>query len=146
MSKTIESSLSIRASANNVWEILLKNSDYPKWNPLIPKVEGAFTEGEYVQVTLDPPGLWTYNYRPLILKATFPELRWWGKIFFKGFLDGEHYFRIVPETENSVLFVQGETFSGLMTWILCGTVAKNIEKGFKNMNEALKKRAESEDT
>jgi hypothetical protein len=69
------------------------------------------------------------------------ELRWKGKLLLPGIFDGEHSFRLEPSGDRT-RFVHGEKFSGLLVALMGASSFKQIERGFRDMNEAIKKRAE----
>ena len=60
----------------------------------------------------------------------------------RGLFDGEHSFTIEPLGENHVRFVQRESFRGLLVPLLLRMVEKDTRRGFEEMNQALKTRAE----
>jgi len=59
----------------------------------------------------------------------------------KGIFDGEHYFLINDNGDGTATFIQGEKFSGFLVMFL-GKALENTERGFVQMNEALKRRCE----
>jgi hypothetical protein len=69
-------------------------------------------------------------------------LRWLGRLGLPGLLDGEHSFRLDPAGEGRTRFVQSERFTGLLVRFFGKTLAQT-ERGFAQMNEALKRRAEA---
>lgn len=66
------------------------------------------------------------------------ELRWLGRFLLPGLFDGEQSLRI----DGRSRFVQSERFSRLLVGFFGGTLDKT-ERGFAQMNEALKRRAEA---
>jgi hypothetical protein len=92
------------------------------------------------QVSLSLPG-GSFGFKPLILKASFPETRWKGKFLLGGLFDGEHYFRLESVSPNITRFFHGEHLSGVLVGLLSGALEKT-KRGFQLMNEALKKIAE----
>ena len=70
------------------------------------------------------------------------ELRWVGVFLHKFLFTGQHYFMIEPRSEGKVTFVHGEYFGGIMLPFMGGMLL-NVARGYSDMNEALKARAES---
>lgn len=141
---TIESSIEIYASAQRVWDCLMDFNQYPKWNPMIPKIVGQAKTGELLTVRLTPPGLASSNYVLTVLTVTpCLEFRWLGHKFFPGMMDGNHAFLIKSLSSQHVLLTQSESFKGLMVPFLAFFLKNNIHKGFEQMNRALKQRVES---
>ena len=141
MKKTIEATIEINAPAQRVWDILINTKNYESWNPFLKPVTGEFVVGETIVVTLNPPQSGKFTFKPVVMKADFPEIRWLGKLLFKGIFDGEHFLRLETLSPNKIRFVQGEHFSGILVGLMSGTFEKT-QIGFQRMNEALKIRAE----
>lgn len=140
--KRIERSVTINASAERVWEILVNFTRYPDWNPFVTSVVGEPTPGKRLKVRLRPPGGMGMTFRPRVLVAApGRELRWIGRLLFPGLFDGEHSFIIEPTGRNSCRMVQGETFTGVLV-SLFGKGLDATADGFDQMNQALKTRSE----
>jgi hypothetical protein len=83
-------------------------------------------------------------FRPTVLVAEpRQELRWLGRLWLPGLFDGEHSFSIEPLDEGRVRFVQRERFTGLLLPLLSKMLDGDTRRGFEEMNQALKVRAES---
>ncbi len=67
------------------------------------------------------------------------ELRWTAGL--RGIIGGEHAFALSPHRGGTHL-VQSETFGGLLV-PLSGKVLTRAEASFRELNEAIKTRAES---
>jgi hypothetical protein len=144
MRRTIETAIEIRASTQRVWEILRATNAYTEWNPFVRSIEGVFERGKTIKVVLQQPGGGSFTVKPVMLNASFPEIRWKGRLLLDGLFDGEHYFRVEALSAHSTRFVHGEHFSGILIGLMSGLL-KKTDRGFALMNEALKKRAEAED-
>jgi hypothetical protein len=59
-----------------------------------------------------------------------------------GIFDGEHIFMIDPVAANRVRFTQREVFTGLLVPLLARGLDTDTRRGFEEMNQALKARAE----
>ena len=133
----------INATAERVWDALTDFNSLPEWNPFIQQISGEVEKGKRIKVRLQPPEGRGMTFRPTVLKAEPDrELRWIGRVLIPGIFDGEHYFRIEPQADGGVRFVQGEKFTGLLVPFF-GGIIKNAVRGFEEMNRALKDRAES---
>lgn len=99
--------------------------------------------GERLIVRLQPPGGRGMTFKPEVLEATPPRvLRWLGQLGMKGIFDGEHAFEIEPLDAGRSRFIHSETFRGILIPVFGGMLSKTAE-GFREMNEALKRRAEA---
>jgi hypothetical protein len=142
--KRLQSEIGIAASPARVWEVLTDTAAMPGWNPFIKSLRGDLREGSQVTVRLEPPGGFGMTFKPRILRADpNRELRWLGRLLMPGLFDGEHYFVLEPR-EAGTHFVQGEVFRGALTPVMGAIGAyKSTLAGFEEMNESLKRRAES---
>ena len=142
--RNLETEITINASPEAVWDILLDHSAYPDWNPFITQISGPTQPGENLIVIITPPDSKPMEFKPLVLaNEKEKEFRWIGKLFVKGIFDGEHYFLLEPVGPDETRFTQGENFSGILSGIMMKMIGKNTKVGFESMNEALKKQAES---
>ena len=81
--------------------------------------------------------------RPTILRAKpNQELRWFGYLLMPGLFDGEYSFIIEPLGPDRVRFIQYEIFTGLLLPFLAHGSGRGMLRGFEEMNQALKIRAE----
>ncbi len=140
--KELRTEIEIEATAGRVWEILTDFDSYPEWNPFIRSVTGEAELGAHLDVRIEPPGGREMGFKPTVLEAEPErELRWLGRLLVPGVFDGEHSFRIEPADDTHVRFLQAERFSGVLVPLFGKTLART-ERGFGEMNEALKARAE----
>ena len=142
--KELYSEIEIAASAERVWRILTDFASYPQWNPFIRGISGDLKVGERLEVRLEPPDSRGITLRPTVLRAEPNRLmRWVGHLLVPGLFDGEHSLTTEPLGENRVRFVQHEAFKGVLVRLLARSLDKNTLRGFEEMNEALKERAEA---
>ena len=141
---SIETEIEIEAPADAVWKELANPEAYADWNPFVRRISGNLEAGEYLQVTVGADGNSPMDFTPEVLVADEnEELRWVGRLGFKGIFDGEHYFILQETDRGTTLFRHGENFSGLLGYPLIALIREDTHKGFLAMNEALKARAEA---
>ena len=141
--KEIYTEIEINAPASVVWSILTDFDDFSRWNPFIRKISGKLQKGAQIEVFIIPPNSNGMKFRPKILTYDpEKELRWLGNFWIPKLFDGEHSLVINEISENKVLFIQKERFSGLFVPFFSGTL-KDTESGFEMMNHALKEEAEN---
>ena len=144
MKKQIESKIEINAAPQRVWSVLTDFEAHPEWNPFIKELQGKPIEGARLRVFIQPPGGKGMVFKPKVLKSDENrELRWLGRLLMPGLFDGEHYFRIEAIGEERVRFIHGEIFSGILVRLFANSLDDGTLKGFRQMNEALKRRVES---
>jgi len=140
--RELRSQIEIDAPPERVWSVLTHFDGYPDWNPFIRSLAGRCEVGAKLAVRIEPPGARPMTFKPTI-RAAAParELRWLGRLFVPGLFDGEHRLEIEPLEKGRSRFVQSESFSGLLVPLFSRTLAAT-QRGFEQMNVALKRRVE----
>ena len=133
----------IRASAEHVWKLLTDFDRFPEWNPFLRRASGRLEKGGKLKVFLQPSGSRGITLKPTVIRFDpGRELRWLGHLFVPGLFDGEHAFVIEPLGADRVRFVQREVFTGILVPLFAHTLDTGTRRGFLEMNQALKLRAE----
>jgi hypothetical protein len=141
--KELRSEIEIEAPAERVWQVLSDFASFPHWNPFIRRASGEPRRGERLEVHIQPSGAGGMTFRPTVLTAEpYRELRWLGRLLIPGLFDGEHIFTIEPLGTGRVRFVQREIFTGLLVPLFARSLDSDTRRGFEEMNQALKTRAE----
>ncbi|MGV0986131.1 MAG: SRPBCC family protein [Limnohabitans sp.] len=139
----LETRIHIRATAQQIWTVLMDFERYPQWNPFIRQLQGFAEPGQNLRVEVLPVGGQPMKFKPKVLVVQkVHELRWLGSFLFKGLFDGEHYFRL-ESVSDGVVFIHGENFRGLLVPLFRRMLQQQTLAGFSAMNEALRQRAES---
>lgn len=138
MTKEIKTSITIKASSESIWKILMDFEGYPQWNSFIKSVSGDVKVGNRIQIKLE--GM-TFKPKVLTFKEN-KELKWLGRLWFKGLFDGEHQFKLIDNGNGTTNFEHSEVFSGVLVKLFSKDLDKNTKKGFEQMNKELKLRAE----
>jgi hypothetical protein len=142
MAKTLRTQADIEASKESVWSVLTDFQAYPQWNPFIKSISGEARPGARLDVHIQPPAQRGITLHPRVLSAVpGRELKWLGHLLLPRIFDGEHHFLIHEMTADRVSFVQQEIFKGMLV-PFTGKMLESTRRGFEQMNEALKKRAE----
>jgi hypothetical protein len=120
-------------------DILIHSSPQTVWkNPMINQIAGELREGNTIVVDQ-----WMI-FHPMILACREnQELRWKGHVGMPGIFDGEHRFVLQPQGAGTRL-IQSERFSGIMCGRLSRGIIDETAASMKEMNAALKVRAESQ--
>ena len=134
--------ITINASPEKVWSILMDFENHINWNPFIKKISGEKSVGGKLSITVQSPGKDPMDFEPIVLiLEENKHLRWKGKFLFEGLFDGEHFFMLKDNQDGTTTFTHGEIFSGVLVRFFSEDLNKT-EQGFKLMNEALKKECE----
>ena len=140
--KHISTSITIKASAKDVWQVFTNFEAYPSWNPFMRSIEGPLEVGSTLKVTLQTGDSKTMTFRPKILSyEEGSNLTWLGHFLIPGIFDGEHSFEIHPQSKGLVQFIQKESFKGILVPFTASMIAKT-EQNFQLMNQALKEHVE----
>ncbi|MEP7137194.1 MAG: SRPBCC domain-containing protein [Chloroflexota bacterium] len=141
--KELHTEIEIQASKERVWQLLTDFAAFPQWNPFIRRVEGEAKAGTKLEAYIHQSGASGMTFRPTVLTAEpYQELRWLGRLLVPGLFDGEHIFTIEVPSGNRVRFAQQEKFTGILVPLFARNLGTDTLHGFKEMNQALKARAE----
>ena len=145
----VERSVDIAASPDEVWTTLTDFTAYGQWNPFIREVSGSAETGGRLKVTIAPAKGSEMTFTPSVLAAEpGRELRWLGRVFVPGLLDGEHAFvlepRSLPDGTVGTRLTQSECFAGVLVPFLGGAI--DVGDDFAAMNDALRDRVQAGDT
>ena len=139
--KTMSATIQIAAPPMDVWAVLADLSSYRDWNPLFREASGQVAAGNRIRLrSVHPANGRLMTVKPKItLAVPGAELRWTASL--PGIMSGEHSF-VLAEADGGTRLTQSETFGGLLTTFSGKTLAR-AEASFRELNEALKKRAEA---
>ena len=141
--KEIRTEIDIRASSEKVWKVLTDFNNYSNWNPFMRKILGEPNEGSEVKISLHTSKGKSRDYKPTVTKVEpFRELRWFGKSFIPGMINGERIFILEPMRSDTIHFIHKEIFTGFLVSIIGNRLDKDMSESFIQMNEALKKKVE----
>jgi hypothetical protein len=144
--REIRTEIKIAAPVARVWEILTDLKAYPTWNSFLRDIRGEVREGERLSMCAHPPGGRRISFKPIVTRVIpHKELRWHGRLFIPGLFEGEHIFELEPSGETSAHVVHREKFTGMLVPLLWRALNSSTRRGFEEMNQSLKKRAEESD-
>jgi hypothetical protein len=145
MDRHVESAVEIDAPPETVWRELLDFGSYRDWNPLLRRVRGRPEEGARLRALLSQPGLPPVVIAPeVIAREETRELRWRSDSPIPGVLTAEHTFLLTPLDDGTrTRFTQQESFEGVLAAAMPAGLISQVERGFGEMNDALKRRVES---
>ena len=143
--KEIRTEVEIEASTEKVWQVLTDFGQYRDWNPFIRDISGTLKVGSKLEIQISTSSKKTRMYRPTLTKIEpNRELRWFGKAFLPGLIDGERVLTLDRLADNRVRLVHRETFRGIGVFLVGGRLDHEIRGRFEEMNSALKKKIEHE--
>jgi hypothetical protein len=140
--KTMSATIDIAAPPARVWAVLTDFGSYPDWNPLFREATGTIEVGQRITLrSVHPANGRLMTVKPTIIAAEQDkELAWASRL--PGVISGEHKFTLC-ESGSGTRLVQSESFGGLLARTASGTMT-NTEAAFRDLNEAIKRRAEAQ--
>ena len=139
----IKTEITINAPIDKVWAVLTDFDSYKKWNPFIQDIQGKAQLNERLIVTINPPGKKKMVFKPKIISMSEKiEFSWLGNLLIPGIFDGQHIFLLNKLSYNRVQLIHSECFSGILKKPIFKLIKESTQSGFKQMNQALKKRCE----
>jgi hypothetical protein len=146
---SIHTSINIDAPPSIVHKIFFDFPSYSQWNPFITSLqcnEPSASPGSRLKVATMGG-----NFESTILENKPDAFNWVGMVGAEWIFRGHHQFKFDPlgdigengETKGCK-FIQDEDFSGILAPLLRLIIGKKTEKGFNDMNSALKVKAEAE--
>ncbi|MFC1564928.1 SRPBCC family protein [candidate division KSB1 bacterium] len=144
MQKMIHSNIEINASCEKIWNILLDFNSYTEWNPFIKKINGEAKKGSRLNISIHLPESDPKEFKPVInVVWEKRQFSWLGRSGFPWLFSGEHMFILEELDPDKTRFHQNEVFRGFGVRMV-GDLLDQTQDCFRNMNQAIKERAESE--
>lgn len=139
----IEHRVGIQAPATAIWAVIYDLPRWSEWNPLYPEAEGQIRLGETLSLTLAIPGQTPQQIRPRVLEWVPDEQLHWRLTLLGGMISTTRYIEIEQLADAGCIVSNGELFGGLMGPSLAKRMGRQVHRGFRDMSEALKARAEA---
>ena len=138
MATEIKTSIQIKATPNQVWEVLTNFQAYPEWNPFVKSVEGTVAAGNRIKVTITD-----MVFKPKVLRyEPNKAFVWLGNLLVPGLFDGKHQFFLTDNGNGTTTLHHCESFKGILVPLFRKKLLPKTRAGFEAMNEKLKERVE----
>jgi len=139
----IEHRIGISAPPEVVWAILSDIEAWPTWAPLYRRASGNLRIGDpfVVEQALEGEEPETLNYRVLDWAPDI-QIHLQNKLY-GGLFSTTRYMEIDKLSEVGCIFGNGEIFRGPLTRFFPRRLKGAIRRGFVEMSEALKQKAEA---
>lgn len=128
----------INAPIGKVWKIQTDLKDWSRWNPDIEsmQVNGAIGVG----------AVFIWKAGGITIESTITEFHPNSRIAWKGKATGVDacHVWVFKEMGNATHVYTEETFTGIVPWVIPGTMRKEIDKALHHGIEVLKKAAEQQ--
>ncbi len=140
--RTYHTEIIIAAPIHKVWESLLKVDDYPNWNPLVHRIEGDLSKDGKIRTTIIPL---RQTFAAKITALIPPhQLVWEGHLISSFLLKGQHRYRLIEMENSQTKLEHGESFTGVLSYLIPAALLKRMETAFEEHNAALKQLVEHE--
>lgn len=140
MATSIHTSIDIKASPKQVWEILTDFDRYAEWNPFVKKIEGKIAVGKRFYAEIGD-----MKFKPVVVAFEEEKVfEWLGHVLIPRIVfDGQHKFELVDNQDGTTRLNQSEKFSGILVPLMKKMLINKTKPGFESLNQALKERAEA---
>jgi hypothetical protein len=135
-----ETSTTIDAPVERVWEILANTGAWGDWDSGVVKVEGAPGEGNRVKITSEVNPKRAYPVKVTTLDR--PRRMAWRGGMPLGLFTGVRTYTLTPEGEGRTHFDMREEFTGPMLPLIWRTIP-DMNASFRQFANGLKERAEA---
>lgn len=140
--KRVDSEIEIPASPEQVWSVLADIRNWPRWNRVMPRLEGELAEGRVVELELAVPGRRTSRRKPRLVRvADNRELRWRDQVLARQVFASEHWFTLEP-TPGGCRVRHGEQIGGWLAVFMGRKTLEQTARVLDLMNRDLKRRVE----
>ncbi|KAI0651198.1 hypothetical protein C8Q79DRAFT_18231 [Trametes meyenii] len=156
---TVNATVTIDAPIDKVWEILLDFPKYTEWNPFVrsqvitdkdkkPFDDQTAAEGKYLLMTVHIPATFDNSASPQtpfeLITHVQPDIYRvaWKNLLPSWLIRAERWQALSTTEDGKTLYETREVFAGVGAYAIKLFIAKNLEKSFEAMAEALKKCAE----
>jgi hypothetical protein len=143
MAVKIEHRVGVQTSADAIWEIIADIESWAGWNPLYPQARGKVRIGETLTLTLALPDQAQRTIQPVVVDWTPRELLHWRLSTMGGLVRSIRYIEIEELGPANCILSNGEIFRGPLSGAVGRRFGRSIRRGFTEMGEALKDRAEA---
>lgn len=142
--REIKTEIQIAARPSEVWNVLTEFNSWKEWNPTILLAEGTATIGSKLNITINGNGKGDANYQPNVLESSIPNSFRWRVNMMADFIFKNDRVFILQNRQGGTYLIHKEEFSGMMVPLMWGMFEDFVGPTLEKMNEALKKKVESE--
>ena len=130
--RIVETRFSVPQDPDQLWSVLIDYPSYARWNSFMREASGEVDVGKKLNITIYLSSGSKMSFKPKLLVVDQDrELRWRGRLIVKGLLDGAHYWVLARNASGGTDIVHGETFKGLLVWII---KPEQLKIEFERMN------------
>lgn len=142
--QTIATEISIEATPEEVWAILVDIEAWQQWNPTINASSGDAAVNAELSITMigQEAGQDGPQYAPIITRLDEPRLFHWRAQMLAGFIFSNEKLIELEANETGTLMRHRETFRGMMAALMRGQMELGVPPILNALNVSLKELAE----
>jgi hypothetical protein len=111
-------SINIRATPEQIWELLTNAADFPRWNSTVTSIRGSIAQGEKLELRVP---ISDRTFSPKVTELV-PMARMVWSDGFAPMFKGERTFTLTAREDGTTDFDMVEIFSGLMLPMIKGSL------------------------
>ena len=139
----INHEIDIDAPASAVWAVITDFDSYPQWNPFVVSAQSSLKPGEPIDMKVKLLGPVQRQVEIILNVDEGKGFSYCMKPFPFGALSSERSHRIVDLGDGRCHYSSHFHLQGWMMPLVRGLMKSALLRGFNNMSEAIKQRAES---
>lgn len=138
----IEHRVGIQSPAEAIWDVVFDIASWAAWNPLYTEASGVVRIGQTLQLTETLPGRGPQATRAVVLEWVPNEQLHFQTAALGGLVRATRYVEIEQLAEESCIVSNGAIVGGLLGTSWARRFGGALFRGLRDMNTALKARAE----
>jgi hypothetical protein len=138
--ESFETSTTIEASPERVWEVLSDTSSWPDWDSGVVRVEGELERGSRIKVVSEVNPKRAYPVKVAELEPA-RGMKWVGGMPL-GLFRGARTYTLTPDGDSRTRFDMREEFSGPLLPLIWRSMP-DMNASFRQFAAGLKQRAEA---
>jgi hypothetical protein len=138
----VEHRIGVQAPAEVIWDIVYDINAWGAWNPLYTEAAGTIHIGETVTMTAVLAGMAPRKLTGTVLEWVPNEQLHYLVKAMGGLVVSTRYVEIEQLAPESCIVSNGEIMGGLLGPTVARSLGGKVYRGFREMDEALKARAE----
>jgi hypothetical protein len=144
MSIRIDHELAVSAPAEVVWEVLTDLARYGEWNPFVVAASSSLVVGEPIDMKVRVLSFMTQSQRETISHNEPGRSYCYGLARNRiGALYSERCHVITPIGPDRCTYESRFELAGWLSPVVSGLLGRSLRRGFTEMSEAVKLRAET---
>lgn len=143
MALNIEHELTVNAPASRVWEVISDLDKYPEWNPFVTRCSSSKQPGDPIVMRVRVLPFYAQPQTEIVNENIEGEKFSYNmKPLPMGLLHSYRYHMITPVDDKQCTYKSSFALMGPFSFFVKFLLGGNLRRGFTEMSEAVKARAE----